>query len=85
MEGHGRHPVDLVRWYMGNVAEVFAYGGCSLIGEQEGFQGNDIFVINLKFTNGKIGRVLGFYGLEQPHQQALDRGCRLRDQRYVHR
>ena len=24
--------------------------------------------MNLKFESGRIGRVLGFYGLEQPHQ-----------------
>lgn len=62
------HPVDLVRWMMGDVDEVHAYADKSLIGESANFHGNDIFVINLKFDNGKIGRILGFYGLEQPHQ-----------------
>lgn len=62
------HPVDLVRWYMGDVEEVSAYADRTLIGERAGFQGNDTFVINLKFDSGRIGRVLGFYGLEQPHQ-----------------
>jgi len=62
------HPVDLIRWYMGDVQEVSVYADRSLIGEESHFQGNDIFVINLKFVNGRIGRVLGLYGLEQPHQ-----------------
>ncbi|TLS38385.1 Gfo/Idh/MocA family protein [Pseudalkalibacillus caeni] len=62
------HPVDLVRWYMGDVEEVFAYANRSLIGEEANFQGEDTFVISLKFKNGKIGRVLGMYGLEHPHQ-----------------
>jgi predicted dehydrogenase len=61
------HPVDLIRWYMGDVEEVFAYGNRSLIGEEAEFLGDDTFVINLKFESGKIGRVLGLYGLEQPH------------------
>ncbi|MGP4078751.1 Gfo/Idh/MocA family protein [Pseudalkalibacillus sp. R45] len=61
------HPVDLIRWYMGDVEEVFAYANRSLIGEEAGFQGNDTFVISLKFESGKIGRVLGCYGLEHPH------------------
>ncbi len=62
------HPVDLIRWYMGDVEEVSAYGDRSLIGEKEGFPGNDTYIINLKFKSGHIGRVLGFYGLEQLHQ-----------------
>lgn len=32
-----------------------------------GFNGNDIFVVNLRFESGRIGRVLGLFGLEQPH------------------
>jgi predicted dehydrogenase len=62
------HPVDLIRWYMGDVEEVSAYAHRSEIAKQAGFQGNDTFVVNLKFLSGKIGRVLGLYGLEQPHQ-----------------
>jgi predicted dehydrogenase len=61
------HPVDLIRWYMGDVEEVFAYANQSLIAEQVQFQGNDTFVINLKFESGRIGRVLGLYGLEHAH------------------
>ncbi|MZQ86096.1 gfo/Idh/MocA family oxidoreductase [Paenibacillus sp. 5J-6] len=62
------HPIDLIKWYMGEVEEVSAYASRSLIAEQADFQGNDTFIINLKFTSGRIGRVLGLYGLEQPHQ-----------------
>lgn len=62
------HPVDLIRWYMGDVEEVSAYASKTMIAEKEGFKGNDTFIINYKFKNGKIGRTLAFYGLEQPHQ-----------------
>lgn len=62
------HPVDLIRWYMGDVEQVQAYADRTPIAKEAGFQGNDVFIINLKFSSGRIGRVLGFYGLEQPHQ-----------------
>jgi len=62
------HPVDLVRWYLGDVEEVFAYANRSRTARQAGFKGNDTFVINLKFVSGNISRVFGLYGLEQPHQ-----------------
>ena len=62
------HPVDLIRWYMGDVEEVSAYGDRSIIAENADFRGQDTFVVNLKFENGRIGRVLGLYGLVHPHQ-----------------
>jgi predicted dehydrogenase len=62
------HPVDLIRWYMGDVAEVSAYADRSLVAEQANFSGSDTFIINLKFESGRIGRVLGYYGLEHIHQ-----------------
>ena len=61
------HPVDLARWYLGDVREVHAFADRSSIGEGAGFHGHDTFVVNLRFESGRIGRVLGFYGLEQPH------------------
>ncbi len=61
------HPVDLLRWHMGEVVEVSAWGDRSLTGEDAGFAGNDVFVVNLRFASGRLGRVLGLYGLEQPH------------------
>lgn len=62
------HPVDMIRWYMGDAEEVFAYSHRSLTGQRAGFAGSDTFVISLKFRSGRVGRVLGWYGLEQPHQ-----------------
>lgn len=61
------HPVDLARWHMGDVVEVHAYADRSHVGAAAGFAGYDTFVVNLRFANGRIGRVLGLYGLEQPH------------------
>lgn len=62
------HPVDLARSIMGDVEEVSAYGDRSKIGEEAGFHGRDSFVISYKFTNGRIGRSLGLFGLEHCHQ-----------------
>lgn len=61
------HPVDLIRWYMGDVDEVHAYGDRSFAAGSAKFRGKDIFVVNIRFTSGRIGRVLGLYGLEQAH------------------
>jgi predicted dehydrogenase len=62
------HPVDLIRWYLGDAVEVSAYGDRSPIAREAGFHGLDTFIVNLIFASGRIGRVLGLYGLEQPHQ-----------------
>jgi predicted dehydrogenase len=62
------HPVDLLRWHLGEIAEVSAYGDRSPVAQAAGFAGLDTFIINLKFASGRLGRVLGLYGLEQPHQ-----------------
>jgi predicted dehydrogenase len=61
------HPIDLLRWHMGDVAEVFACADRSAITRKAGFHSQDIFVISLKFVNRRLGRVLGLFGLEQPH------------------
>lgn len=61
------HPVDLARWYLGDVAEVQALADRSAIGAAAGFHNQDIFIVNLHFTSGRTGRVLGLYGLEQAH------------------
>jgi predicted dehydrogenase len=61
------HPVDLARWYLGDVDEVHAYANRSDTAAQAGFHGFDTFTVNLRSADGRIGRVLGMFGLEQPH------------------
>ncbi len=61
------HPVDLVRWYLGDVEEVHAYASRSHAGTRAGFDGHDTYVVNLRTHDGRIGRVLGLFGLEQAH------------------
>jgi predicted dehydrogenase len=59
------HPVDLARWYLGSIAEVHAYGSRSELGAKVGLTGFDVYVVNLRAEDGKLGRVMGHYGLEE--------------------
>ncbi len=61
------HPVDLVRWYLGDIDEVHAYADQSAVAKKNEFKGLDSYTVNLKALNGKIGRVLGLYGVEHIH------------------
>lgn len=57
------HPIDLVRWYIGEIEEVSAVGIKSALGRRYNIAGNDIYTVNLQSRNGQIGRVMGNYGL----------------------
>ena len=59
------HPVDLVRWYLGPIAEVQAVGSRSALGARYGVAGFDIYAVNLRAADGRIGRVMGHYGLHE--------------------
>jgi len=66
------HPVDLVRWYLGPIDEVHAYGTTTSLGKQYGMPTPDAIVVNLRAESGRIGRVLGNYGFhELPKARAL--------------
>ena len=81
--GGACHPIDLLRWFMGDISEVHCYGlrsGVSLDYPQE-----DTFVINVKFASGKIGRRRQLPRRHthprRPHEQPL----RVRNQRHYPR
>jgi predicted dehydrogenase len=59
------HPVDLVRWYLGSVEEVHAYGFTSALGRSYGLKGYDIYVVNFRSSDGRIARAMGHYGLRE--------------------
>jgi predicted dehydrogenase len=59
------HPIDLVRWYLGPIAEVHAYGNRSALAQRYKVQSFDIYAINLRSHEGKVGRVMGNYGLHE--------------------
>ncbi|MCR4413918.1 MAG: Gfo/Idh/MocA family oxidoreductase [Thermoguttaceae bacterium] len=63
MYGGVCHPLDSLVWFLGDVDEVHCYanrGGLSAYPQEENF------LLNLKFRNGVIARVLGAYGMVQP-------------------
>jgi predicted dehydrogenase len=64
MYGGVTHPIDLLRWFLGDVAEVHALGGRGDLVPEYPQQAN--FVLNLRFTSGAIGRVLGAFDLVEP-------------------
>ncbi|MFN8378992.1 MAG: Gfo/Idh/MocA family oxidoreductase [Anaerolineae bacterium] len=66
------HPLDLARWYLGQIDEVFAYGTQSSLAREYGARSFDIYTVNLKSADGRIGRVLGHYGL---HELPSVRNC----------
>jgi len=57
------HPVDSLIWVLGDVDEVHCYanrGGLSAYPQEENY------LLNLRFRNGVMARVLGAYGVVQP-------------------
>jgi predicted dehydrogenase len=59
------HPLDLVRWYLGSIEEAHAYGSRTALGRRYGVKGFDAYVVNLHAADGRIGRVLGNYGISE--------------------
>lgn len=64
MFGGASHPIDLLRWFLGDVEEVHAYGRKGNLTPDYPYEDN--YLINLKFKNGVIARVLAAYGLVEP-------------------
>jgi predicted dehydrogenase len=59
------HPVDLVRWYLGPIQEVHAFGYTSSLAKQYQSQSFDIYTVNFLGQNNRIGRAMGNYGLHE--------------------
>lgn len=62
------HPLDLVRWFAGDIDEVHTYGARGGVSDHP-LPGN--FVYNLKFKSGAIGRVLGLFDITHPPMDML--------------
>ncbi len=56
------HPIDLLRWYLGPIADVHAYGFQSSLGKRYGLKGFDVYTVNVRSTEGRMGRAMGNYG-----------------------
>ncbi len=72
MYGGASHPIDLLRWYLGDVAEVHAYGVRS--GLIPDYPYEDDYLINLRFRSGAVARVLATYGLVHPPMPMMGLG-----------
>ena len=59
------HPIDLTRWYLGNIAEVSAYGRHSQLARDYGVKNFDIYTVQFQSVDGRIGRAMGHYGLRE--------------------
>lgn len=69
MFGGTCHPVDVLRWFFGDVESVHCLGtNGDMYESPKGthYTGPNDFLLNLKFKNGVIARVLGAYGLVEP-------------------
>jgi predicted dehydrogenase len=66
MYGGVCHPVDLLRWMLGEVDEVFCYGRRGNVDTRYPADKADNFLINLKYRNGAIARVMGGFDLIHP-------------------
>ena len=89
------HPIDLLRWYLGPIREVQAYGTRSDLGSRHGLKGFDVYTANVAAASGRIGRAMGNYGV---HELPTARNCielvlygsggtslaQYHDMRYVH-
>ena len=62
--GGACHPIDLLRWFMGDIEEVHCYGLRG--GLAPDYPREDNFVINVRFTSGRIGRIANFLGVVHP-------------------
>ncbi len=62
--GGACHPIDALRWFMGDIDEVHCVGLRSGVAPE--YPQEDCFFINVKFTSGKIGRVANQCGMVRP-------------------
>jgi predicted dehydrogenase len=69
MYGGVCHPVDILRWFLGDIEEVHAFGNNS--GLTPDYKLMDNFTLNVKFANGTIGRILGLYGVIEPPEPMM--------------
>src|SRR3954465_6142144 len=70
--GGACHPLDLLRWFFGDVEEVFVYASQSHFDPR--YSRHDNFLINLRFRSGVIARVLAVFGLVEPPLPMLSLG-----------
>ena len=60
------HPISLLTWYLGDVDELFAYGVNSGVDPRYPADTPDTYLVNVRFKNGALGRILGAFGMIEP-------------------
>ena len=68
--GGACHPIDLLRWFMGDIEEVHCVGLRSGVAPE--YPQEDCFFINIKFASGKIGRVANLLGMIHPAGETMN-------------
>lgn len=63
--GGGCHMIDLLRWCVGEVSEIFAYGSKKCLTEEQ-YPFEDCSVSVLKFDSGACGKFGVTYGCQRP-------------------
>jgi predicted dehydrogenase len=71
MFGGASHPIDMLRWFLGDVSEVHCFSRRSGLSE---YPLDEDFVINLRFNGGQIGRVLAAFGVVHPPMPMMGLG-----------
>lgn len=69
MFGGACHPVDVLRWFFGDVDKVHCIGGRGDIYESpkgSHYPKENNFMMNLQFKNGVSARILAAYGIVEP-------------------
>lgn len=66
------HPIDLVRWYLGDIASVSAVSYQSSLAKEWGAKSHDVYSAQFTARDGRIGRAFGHYGL---HELPTARNC----------
>jgi len=73
------HPVDLLRWYLPDIAEVMGYSSLSTNGRKLGLKNDDTFQFVFKSASGIPARVSGTYNSPPtPLQRDSNMSCVLR-------
>lgn len=71
MYGGASHPIDMLRWFLGDISEVHCFSRRSGLSE---YPLHEDFVINLRFSGGQIGRVLAAFGVVHPPMPMMGLG-----------
>lgn len=59
------HAIDLVRWYLGPVARVHAFGSRSALAQRHAVKSFDIITAHYEGVTGRTGRAMAHFGLHE--------------------